>query len=89
MNKKYRKIKTPEKKHFKYAVDIYCHPAVTIWVEANSPMEAEEKAMDMIDEHTLVLTQEQKDQLIDDILNGTTEVQATGDMEGLSDEEEN
>jgi hypothetical protein len=87
--KTYRKIKTPEKNHFKYQVDIYCRPAVSIWVEANSPQDAEEKAWEMIDERTPFLTQEQKDQLIEDILDNVEEVQATGDMEGLSDEEEN
>lgn len=83
-----KKTMSKKKKHFKYQVDIYCRPGVSVWVEANNPLEAEETVWEMIDNRTLFLTQEQKDNLINDILANVEEVQATGDMEGINDEKE-
>ena len=67
----YREVQTKG-----YLVDLRCCPSLCVRVEARSAEEAERIVSEQVDSRTLFLSKEQKDGLVNDILENVDEIEA-------------
>lgn len=67
----YREVQTKD-----YLVDLRCCPSLCVRVKARSAEEAERIVSEQVDSRTLFLSKEQKDGLVNDILENVDEVEA-------------
>ena len=67
----YREVQTKD-----YLVDLRCCPSLGVRVKARSAEEAERIVSEQVDSRTLFLSKEQKDGLVNDILENVDEVEA-------------
>ena len=67
----YREVQTKD-----YLVDLRCCPSLCVRVKARSAEEAERIVSEQVDSRTLFLSKEQKDGLVNDILENVDEIEA-------------
>lgn len=67
----YREVQTKD-----YLVDLRCCPSLCVRVEARSAEEAERIVSEQVDSRTLFLSEEQKNGLVNDILENVDEIEA-------------
>ena len=67
----YREVQTKD-----YLVDLRCCPSLGVRVKARSAEEAERIVSEQVDSRTLFLSKEQKDELVNDILENVDEIEA-------------
>ena len=67
----YREVQTKD-----YLVDLRCCPSLGVRVKARSAEEAERIVSEQVDSRTLFLSKEQKDGLVNDILENVDEIEA-------------